>query len=164
MFKIAEASEKDIPAIVEIARKTWWDAYSEILDPAQIRYMLDAIYDPATLGAQIVNGAQIYLLLTADGQHQAFAAFGKRSEDSGVYKIHKLYVLPHNQRMGYGQALVDEIQARLRQLQVRILDLNVNRHNSARSFYEKLGFRVIREEDVPVGPYWMNDYVMRLEW
>jgi diamine N-acetyltransferase len=44
---------------------------------------------------------------------------------------------------------------------VSILDLNVNRHNPAKSFYEKIGFTVLREEDVPIGPYWMNDYVMR---
>ena len=43
-----------------------------------------------------------------------------------------------------------------------MLDLNVNRHNQAQEFYKKLGFKIIREEDVPVGQYFMNDYVMRL--
>jgi hypothetical protein len=37
----------------------------------------------------------------------------------------------------------------------------VNRYNNAKSFYEKMGFAIVREEDIPIGPYWMNDYVMR---
>lgn len=41
------------------------------------------------------------------------------------------------------------------------LDLNVNRYNKAKSFYEKMGFQVAYEEDIAIGPYWMNDYVMR---
>ena len=43
------------------------------------------------------------------------------------------------------------------------LDLNVNRYNKAKSFYEKMGFNVAYEEDIPIGKYWMNDYVMRIE-
>ena len=44
------------------------------------------------------------------------------------------------------------------------LDLNVNQLNKAAFFYEKAGFRMIREEEVPIGPYWMTDFVMRLEF
>ena len=46
---------------------------------------------------------------------------------------------------------------------VNAADLNVNRHNPALAFYERLGFQQHREEDIPIGPYWMNDYVMRKE-
>ena len=42
-----------------------------------------------------------------------------------------------------------------------VLQLNVNRHNTAKSFYEKLGFAVIKEEDIDIGSgYFMNDYIM----
>jgi ribosomal protein S18 acetylase RimI-like enzyme len=41
------------------------------------------------------------------------------------------------------------------------LELNVNRYNKARQFYEKLGFTVIKEEDIDIGEgFFMNDYVM----
>ena len=41
------------------------------------------------------------------------------------------------------------------------LQLNVNRVNNARIFYEKLGFKVLREEDIDIGHhYFMNDFVM----
>jgi ribosomal protein S18 acetylase RimI-like enzyme len=39
----------------------------------------------------------------------------------------------------------------------------VNRHNRALHFYEKQGFKIIREEDIDIGSgYFMNDYVMEL--
>jgi len=39
----------------------------------------------------------------------------------------------------------------------------VNRQNNAKNFYEKLGFVVIKEEDIDIGNgYFMNDYVMEM--
>jgi ribosomal protein S18 acetylase RimI-like enzyme len=41
------------------------------------------------------------------------------------------------------------------------LRLNVNRHNTAKSFYEKLGFIITGTEDADIGNgFFMNDYVM----
>lgn len=45
------------------------------------------------------------------------------------------------------------------------LGLNVNRYNKAKGFYERLGFNVIGEENIPIGNgYFMNDYVMEKRW
>lgn len=164
MFNISEATEKDIPAIIEIAEKTWWPTYSAIISSEQIEYMLKAIYAPQILQEEMVNGSRIYLLLCDHGGIQGFASFGKRPDDPAVYKLHKLYVLPNNQARGYGRALIDEIKSRLLKDNIHILDVNVNRFNPARSFYEKSGFKLLREEDIPVGSYWMNDVVLRLEF
>ena len=41
------------------------------------------------------------------------------------------------------------------------LDLNVNRYTPAIAFYERRGFARQREVDVAIGPYFMNDYIMR---
>jgi diamine N-acetyltransferase len=39
--------------------------------------------------------------------------------------------------------------------------LNVNRDNSAKTFYEKLGFAVLKVEDIDIGNgFFMNDYIM----
>ena len=43
------------------------------------------------------------------------------------------------------------------------LELNVNRQNTAIGFYKKLGFKIIAEEDIPIGNgFFMNDYVMQI--
>jgi len=164
MFNISTATEKDIPDIRDIAERTWWPAYTPILPAGQIRYMLDAIYSEQTIRTVITSGAQVFLLLSDEFGVQGFASYGRRDEESLVYKLHKLYVLPRNQGKGYGKALIREIRNRLLKEDIHTLDLNVNRYNPARHFYEKAGFKILRQEDIPIGPYWMNDYVMRLEF
>lgn len=164
MFKIRPATAQDVSDIIRIAETTWWMTYSPILPPEQIRYMLEAIYNPDTLRSHIDSGYQEYLMLSDEGISQAFVSYSPRQDDGHIYKIHKLYVLPDNHKKGYGRALIDEIKRRLSGINIHLLDLNVNRHNPARHFYEKVGFKVIREEDVAIGPYWMNDFVMRLEF
>jgi GNAT superfamily N-acetyltransferase len=74
-----------------------------------------------------------------------------------------LYCLPVTQGKGYGKILIEEVSRRTKADGKHTLDLNVNRYNKAKTFYEKMGFTVVYEEDIAIGPYWMNDYVMRRE-
>lgn len=164
MFSVSEAIEGDISHIREIAERTWWPSYSSILSPDQIRYMLDVLYAEETIRRQMVEGSQTYLILRDEEGPQGFASFGRRADAPDVVKLHKLYVLPQLQGKGYGMALIDAVRHRLREAGISVLDLNVNRHNLARAFYEKIGFKILREEDIPIGPYWMNDFVMRMEF
>ncbi len=161
MIRIKQASLDDIPLIHDLAEQTWWPAYSSILSPEQIRYMLDKIYSTKALLQCMESGAQKFLLAWGDSKCHGFASYGRRPSDPRVFKLHKLYVLPDNHRKGYGRALVDEVCSRVLHERGVALELNVNRYNRAKSFYERIGFRVLYEEDIPIGPYWMNDYVMR---
>lgn len=164
MIQIVNATVNDVSIIRLLAEKTWWPTYSEIVSKEQNRYMLDTIYDEDSLKKVMNEGSQEFILIRDEAGYQGFASFGRRNEDPGIFKLHKLYVLPGNQGKGYGNALVEEIKKRLTALNIKILDLNVNRSNKAKVFYEKIGFRVVREEDIQIGPYWMNDYVMRIEF
>ena len=164
MFNISEATERDIPTIQEIASRTWWVTYSTFVAPDQIDYMLRTIYAAETIKNDMATGAQTFLLLTNDSRAKAFAAFGKRPEDRTISKLYKLYVLPSAQEKGYGRALIEHVKNRLLKENIHTLDVNVNRHNPARFFYEKYGFKFLREEDIPIGTYWMNDFVLRMEF
>ncbi len=161
MYTIRQADVNDAPVICEMARQIWWPTYGPILSAEQITYMLGVLYSNEKISQQIETGEQTFLLLIEDGQPVAFAGFAPRDEDAEVYKLHKLYCLPQTQGKGYGKLLIDAVCARVLALGKHTLDLNVNRFNKARGFYEKMGFAVIYEEDIPIGPYWMNDYVMR---
>ena len=164
MIKFIDAGLADIPTIQDIAEKTWWPAYSEILTKEQTRFMLDTIYKTEAISESISNGTQRYILISDNLVPQGFASYGRRKEDPSVFKLHKLYVLPNNHGKGYGRLLIEEIKQRLIKENIHTLDLNVNRYNKAKGFYEKMGFSVIAEEDIPIGPYFMNDYVMRLRF
>lgn len=164
MIEVLEANDTHIEIICQIAEKTWEETYKTILSADQMRFMLDTLYAAPELKRLMDNRSQLFLILKDNHGYQGFASFGRRDNDPSISKLHKLYVLPENQGKGYGRILIEEVKKRLVKEGINTLDLNVNRHNRARSFYEKLGFKIIREEDVPIGQYWMNDYVMRLKF
>jgi GNAT superfamily N-acetyltransferase len=161
MYIIREATVNDAAVIIQIAETTWWAAYTPILEKGQIAFMLGEIYSVQIITDHIKTHTQTFLLLVEDGRPVAFAAYSPREEDAGIYKLHKLYCLPATQGKGYGKILIDTVIKEVLKAGKRTLHLNVNRHNKAKGFYEKQGFEVIYEEDIPIGPYFMNDYVMR---
>lgn len=162
MVTIREADEIDIPLIGELAERTWWRSYGDILQNEQIEYMLRTIYSPSAMQKVMLDGSQKFLLLYQDSLPVGFASYGVHDEQSRCWKIFKLYVLPECHGLGFGKQLIDEIVSRAKKDNVDQLILNVNRYNPAFHFYKKHGFEVLQEVDIPIGPYWMNDYVMSL--
>ena len=163
MYTIRTATVNDVETIRQIADKTWWVTYGPILEAEQISFMLNEIYSADKIYNQIENNLQTYLLLLEDGEPVAFAGYSPRDENADIYKLHKLYCLPATQGKGYGKILINEVAQKTTEAGKHVLELNVNRYNNAKSFYEKMGFVVAYEEDIAIGPYWMNDYVMRKE-
>jgi GNAT superfamily N-acetyltransferase len=161
MYFIRTATPDDVETIRDLAEKTWRHTYTPILEKAQLNFMLTEIYSAEKVAAQLKHNIQTYLLLIEDNKPVAFAAYSPREEDPEIYKLHKLYCLPETQGKGYGKVLINEVIHKTLEAGKKILDLNVNRYNKAKKFYEKMGFEVAYEEDVPIGAYWMNDYVMR---
>lgn len=161
MYAIRTATVADVDVILKIATDTWWPTYEPLLGKEQVAFMLGAIYSRENITDQLINKKQTYLLLTEAEQPVAFAAYAPREENPEIYKLHKLYCLPATQGKGYGKILINAVAEKAIIAGVNTLDLNVNRDNKAKSFYEKMGFEIAYEEDIPIGPYWMNDYVMR---
>lgn len=155
-----QATDKDIKVIRDIANKTWFVTYTPILGIEQTEFMFDLIYNEKALAEQM-NDGQVFILQLLDETPVAFASYSVKDEDNKVYKLNKIYLDPDFQGGGYGKKMLEEIEKQIKDLGGKILDLNVNRFNKARFFYEKLGFEVILEEDIPIGKYWMNDFVMR---
>jgi N-acetylglutamate synthase-like GNAT family acetyltransferase len=163
MHFIREATVNDVEAIRNIAETTWRQVYGPILAKEQLDFMLAEIYSAEKLISQISNNIQTFLMLTEGDESVAFAAYSPRDENPEIYKLHKLYCLPQTQGKGYGKILINQVIANTLAAGIHTLDLNVNRYNNAKTFYEKIGFEVVYEEDVPIGKYWMNDFVMRKE-
>ncbi len=156
-----DADEKDIPLIQELIAKIWPKAYSHILTPAQTEYMLDMMYGEGSLQRQMTAGHR-FIITTLDGIPAGFASWEKKTETH--CRLHKIYVLPDSQGSGIGKKLISHICGLAVKEGCVTLELNVNRHNTAKSFYEKLGFHIVREEDIDIGGgYFMNDYVMQVD-
>jgi RsiW-degrading membrane proteinase PrsW (M82 family)/ribosomal protein S18 acetylase RimI-like enzyme len=157
-LRLRRAYEKDIPLIRDLTMKIWPQTYSTILSATQIDYMLDMMYSEASLQKQMKENHEF--IIVNDGiEPVGFASFSLL--EPGVYKLHKIYVMPQNQGKGTGKFVINEILKAIILKGGKALQLNVNRNNRAKEFYEKLGFVVIREEDNDIGNgYLMNDYVM----
>jgi len=155
---IRKAYAADIPLIRDMAYKIWPQTYGSILSQEQLDYMLTLLYSDKALHEQIEGN--IEFVIAYDGVHPVgFASFGLT--EPSVFKLHKIYVLPSQQGKGTGRFIIEQLMKAMKAKGAASLQLNVNRQNNAKSFYEKLGFVVMREEDVDIGNgYYMNDYVM----
>ena len=157
-LSIRFAEPDDLNTIGWLAQQTWPETYGQIISAAQMQYMLNQFYNPASLRRQMVEEKQQFLMVEQDDEPIGFASWAPMPEP-GVYKLHKLYVLPGTQGRGTGKAMLNFIFEDIRG--ARALRLNVNRYNKALQFYEKMGFVVIGEEDIDIGSnYWMNDFIM----
>ncbi len=157
---IRTAARADLPIIMQLAEATWAQTYSSILSPEQIDFMYEMIYSEEALRLQMQQG-QTFLLFLEDGNPVGFAAYSVKDSDAGIYKLNMIYLLKSVQGKGFGKKLLEAVEEEVKQNGARILDLNVNRHNKAKEFYERCGYHEHLQEDIPIGPYWMNDYVMR---
>jgi len=160
---VQPATLADIPTIITLAEATWEPTYRFILSKEQIDYMYRVIYTPASLQRQMTDDQHIFLLLLVDGHPAGYASFSRLPTGEALYKLHKIYVLPSHQGQGLGQRLVLAVEQAVRAAGGTTLELNVNRYNPAVSFYERLGYQRHREDDIPIGPYWMNDFILRKE-
>lgn len=157
-MSLRKAFPTDIPIIRDLTHKIWPATYASILSKEQIDYMLNMMYSEQSLRDQMENGHQFTLIY--DGVEAiGFTSFSLA--EAGVYRLHKIYVLPSQQGRGTGRFAIDQLMGAMKAKGAQSLQLNVNRQNNAKEFYEKMGFAVIKEEDIDIGNgYFMNDYVM----
>lgn len=157
-LRLRRALEKDIPLIRKLSEQIWPQTYATILSADQISYMFGKMYSETSLLQQMKEKHEF--IIVNDGKVPVgFASFSLFQH--GVYKLHKIYVMPQNQGRGTGKFIIEEILKAIHRKGGTALQLNVNRNNKAKSFYENLGFEIIREEDIDIGGgYFMNDYVM----
>lgn len=159
-MEIKKASFDDIALIREIGTITYWATYPAILGDEQVQYMLDKFYSPDAIARQMEEGHAFWIGF-AGGVPAAFTSFSQTYGAEPIWHLQKLYILPEMQGRGIGGKLLEMVADRCREAGAWRLQLNVNRYNKAKKFYEKLGFRVVREEDIPIGRgYFMNDFVM----
>lgn len=160
MIHLEKINKTQLAIIKDLAYAIWPIAYGEILSKDQLNYMLDNFYSVDNLSNQMDNG-QVFELLLEDNKVVGFVAYEFNCIEKSWLKIHKIYLLPDNQGKGFGKFMIDEIIRIAKTNNQKGIYLNVNKYNSAKFFYEKLGFTNVKEEVIDIGNgYVMDDYVM----
>jgi GNAT superfamily N-acetyltransferase len=161
MITIVEADITDLPIIKELAYKIWPSTYGAILSEKQIAYMLASFYSDECLKDNVINKGHRFLLVKNDQKHIGFAAYEHNYLNQLVTRVHKVYMLPETQGKGYGKLVFDRIDSIAIANKMNAISLNVNRFNTALRFYQKLGFVIVREENIALDHgYLMEDYVL----
>ena len=156
------ADEKDIRSIQNLALVTFPATYSSIISAEQIDFMMDMMYSETVLRRELEDGVT-FLMLLADETPAGFVSFGKQ-DNEGLFHLHKIYLLPDFQGLGYGREMFLKAEQEMRAQGAKAFELNVNRHNKALDFYKKMGMSIDRSGDFDIGGgFYMNDYIMRKE-
>ena len=124
--------------------------------------MLGMMYSANSLENQITEKHHRFIIGYDDLEAVAFASFSpKDSNDDARWRVHKIYILPGQQGKGIGKKMMGHIAAEAKHKGASEIELNVNRYNPAKTFYEKIGFTLIGQEDIDIGGgHFMNDYIM----
>ena len=162
MILLRKAKSSEIGIITELAELIWPQTYSAYISKDQLRFMLDKMYNKGELLAQLQSG-HTFLIASENGKDVGFAGFSIINSKEHIYKLHKLYVLPEAHEKGLGKFLINEVIDKTRDAGGKTLQLNVNRYNKAKDFYEKAGFKIKETVDIEIGNgFFMNDYIMEI--
>jgi diamine N-acetyltransferase len=159
--RISAVEPADVPALIALARETWYLHYPGIITVAQIEYMLAQRYAENVVCAQLAEATAAWYKLQCRGQLAGFASC-ERASDRQAVKLDKLYVHPRFQRRGFGAALLAHVERDWAQRGCRRLFLQVNKHNaSSLAMYRRSGYRVASAATCDIGRgFVMDDYIM----
>lgn len=154
--------KEHIPTIKNIAERTWPGTYGDILTREQIDYMINMMYSSDALSEQMDVLNHHFLLIEDNdtGNIQGFVSYEFDYKSYNKTKLHKLYVLPEYHSLGIGRILIDKVcEEACKHGNASVL-LNMNRFNKSLGFYERVGFKIIGEEDIDIGNgFLMEDYI-----
>lgn len=161
MLSVQKATVADIPLIRQLTFAIWPQTYSNIISKEQIDFMLGMMYNSATLQKQMEEEGCTFIIVHDNKEPVAFASYNETEPQ--LWKLNKIYILPSQQGKGTGKFMISYIVNEIKSLGAKALQLQVNRQNKAKDFYEKLDFKIIQTADFDIGNgFFMNDYVMEL--
>lgn len=159
MEEIRQITPEQLPVVREIVYRTWPDTYGQILEAAQVAYMLDKYHSIEYLSGSMRKGHLFYVFYDGPIALGFISLFP--GAEPGSVKLSKLYVLPQSQGKRVGKKLFEKAEEVTLELGMNRIFLNVNRFNKALGFYQAMGMNIVREEDIDIGNgYFMEDFVL----
>jgi len=161
-MKFIKATENDIPLIQELARRSWENAYAEILSDGQMEYMLSTMYSHEEIASHLQSPDYHYFLIKDENNdsYEGFIGYENNYEEKTT-KLHRIYLVPESKGKGVGKKALLFLNDKVAEYGDKRIILNVNKYNSARNFYESQGYKVYDEGVFDIGNgFFMDDFLM----
>ncbi|MGE8554072.1 MAG: GNAT family N-acetyltransferase [Chryseobacterium jejuense] len=161
-MKLIKATGKDITLIQDLARRSWENAYAEILSEEQMEYMLSEMYSEVEIENHLQNPNYHYYLIEDESNHtyEGFIGYEHNYEDQTT-KLHRIYLVPESKGKGFGKGALQFLNEKVSENGNKRIILNVNKNNAARNFYESQGYKVYGEGVFDIGNgFVMDDFLM----
>jgi GNAT superfamily N-acetyltransferase len=152
---VREAGIDDAPAIARVHVDSWRTTYAGIV-PADFLSRLSYEQREDFWRRTLTDAAAAQVVLVAqspDGDIVGFASGGPERSGDPLYRaeLYAIYLLHEVQRRGIGRALTLAMARRLLDQGHRAMLLWVLAQNPARRFYEALGGKVLRVQEITIG-------------
>ena len=154
-------SEADVRRLAKVARIVWREANVAFCTPEQVEYMIERYQSFEAISGQLMHGYRYFLIEEGD---VIMGYFGVQPQGERLF-LSKFYILKeYRGRKLFSLGLQYMIEL-CKESGLESIYLTVNRNNThAYEVYLAKGFKVIAEEDNPIGEgFEMNDYIMEYE-
>lgn len=151
-------SEADVRRLAKVAREVWREANVAFCTPEQVEYMIEKFQSFEAITGQLMQGYRYFLIEDGD---EILGYFGVQNQGERLF-LSKFYIMKQNRGRGLFSIGLQRMIDICKEDGLESIYLTVNRNNThAYEVYLAKGFKVIAEEDNPIGEgFEMNDYIM----
>lgn len=159
-IKLSVENEAGISEMSKMATDIVREHFEPLIGKEQNDYMLEMFQTEQAIKEQLKNGYE-YFFVRDENRNLGFLAFYPRED--AMY-LSKFYLYKSERGKGYSHQMLEFVISNAKKWNLKGIELNVNRQNSACYAYERLGFKILRSEKNSIGNgFYMDDYVYRLE-
>ncbi|GAB2770580.1 GNAT family N-acetyltransferase [Rhabdobacter roseus] len=165
---IVPVTPADLPVLRELARQTFYEAFSEANTPEDLQKYLDAAFTDQKLRTELEEVLSAFYFAKIDDQPVGYLKVNVGAAQTELHEpesmeIERIYVLAAYLGQGVGQVLFEEALRLARAQARKYLWLGVWEHNArALRFYEKNGFVAFGSHSFRLGEDEQTDILMRL--
>lgn len=155
-------TEKDILETAGLAHEIWREHYAGIISSEQIEYMLDKYQSTSAISKALADGYEYYLLRHL-GTSVGYLGI-QTNEPQGKLFVSKIYLYKDYRGKGYAFDTLRQLEEMCGRLKLHAIWLTVNKGNPSVKAYERIGFRIDKEQISNIGNgFVMDDFVMEKE-
>ncbi|MEK3796684.1 GNAT family N-acetyltransferase [Peribacillus sp. FSL H8-0477] len=144
-YMIRHMLKEDIQQVQNVARKSWYSTYKNIIPLAIQKSFLQSAYSNESLERRLA--ASYFFVAESDEEVIGFANFSPLKED-GEIELGSIYLDPAYQGVGVGSALLKKGISTIEGIQK--VYINVEKDNLiGKTFYIAKGFKQVAEFDDP---------------